>query len=579
MNVSHHVESAQKLVEMLPRRAIVLSRRLLSHRQAYNCPRRHNSSHNEPHTTYFQQPPVQQVVRPKLRWRILRGTLIAVTSAALAVSYTTGKIITDLDQLRDVAEEVKRGLEGYGGKPVSLEERTAYERATETVFYDAEKANNVLSYGSGWSASTSAISQTCRLPANVPCEDQHVSLGFYSPHDPTRQWWIWGIFDGHAGPRTSAFLADVLPTMVGSRLIEAGALTAEHALTSEEINELIADAFVQTDEDILGQAQELLSSADKSRAFALNVASLADQGSCALVAVYDPYNKVLRVANTGDSRAVLGRWDAGQSRYVAMPMSVDQTGFNEDEVKRLEAEHPGEDIIDKSSGRLFGLAVTRAFGDSRWKFPENITSFLHQALWTSPPRPKGVVKTPPYLTARPEVKDVKIQLGAKPDFLILASDGLWDQLSTEQAVELVQMWLDKYNPKDVALTAQKLLQGPDRLATCTGDVLTPGSSPTLTSHEASNDKSDADLYYDPEEKSLRWKNKREYFTVENESCSNHLVRNALGGNRDGLFAALMSLPPTRTRDVRDDITTTVVFFGADTSGIDAERLGDAPRQD
>lgn len=66
---------------------------------------------------------------------------------------------------------------------------------------------------------------------------------------------------------------------------------------------------------------------------------------------------------TDAPNAVLGRWNG--TKYVCEPMSVDHTGFNPDEVSRLQREHPGEHgIVDPRSGRVHGLATSRAFGDS-----------------------------------------------------------------------------------------------------------------------------------------------------------------------------------------------------------------------
>ena len=41
----------------------------------------------------------------------------------------------------------------------------------------------------------------------------------------------------------------------------------------------------------------------------------------------------------------------------------------------------------------------------------------------------------------------------------------------------------------------------------------------------------------------------------------HLVKNAFGGSRRGLFCGVMSTYPPISRYVRDDITVQVVFFG------------------
>lgn len=80
----------------------------------------------------------------------------------------------------------------------------------------------------------------------------------------------------------------------------------------------------------------------------------ASAGSCALLALYDSANNILRVANTGDSRAVLGRWDVAINCYVTEPLSVDQTGYSKGEVARLEREHPGEQVVGPETGRVHG---------------------------------------------------------------------------------------------------------------------------------------------------------------------------------------------------------------------------------
>lgn len=44
-------------------------------------------------------------------------------------------------------------------------------------------------------------------------------------------------------------------------------------------------------------------------------------------------------------------------------------------------------------------------------------------------------KTPPYLSARPEI--IKHTLSPRDKFVVIASDGLWDLLSPTQVVRLV----------------------------------------------------------------------------------------------------------------------------------------------
>lgn len=248
-------------------------------------------------------------------------------------------------------------------------------------------------------------------------------------------------------------------------------------------------------------------------------------------------NSVLRVANVGDSRAVLGRWDNETNQYIAKPLSVDQTGFNPDEVARLEREHPGEEVVDSRTGRVHGIAVARAFGDARWKWSEDLTRKVHDTLWGPSPRPRNVIKTPPYLTAEPEITEIRVQNGDHPDFLIMASDGLWDNMSSDDAVTAVQMWLQKYKPtRTTKRQLAKVFDQPkfvaDRVEALKAEV-TNFAQPQHQ-HIPVGDcvgVQDDDTYYDEDDKTLRWRVSPKHFVVEDENCSASLIKNALGGSR------------------------------------------------
>lgn len=97
-------------------------------------------------------------------------------------------------------------------------------------------------------------------------------------------------------------------------------------------------------------------------------------GACALVAVVDNETDDLYVACTGDSRAVLGRKvkksDTNENEctdkdyvYEAIPLSIDQTLRNSDEVERMKKEHPNENETMFIRNRVLGgLMPTRTFG-------------------------------------------------------------------------------------------------------------------------------------------------------------------------------------------------------------------------
>lgn len=501
------------------------------------------------HTTYFQQPPVQQTVQPSNRgWRYLRGTslfLLGTIFGSLWVVNNLRRSGVNVE-VKDGLVSFKHGLDGNGmTEKMLIQLQLDYSKATQPAFLDAGTASIVMGNEAvtGWSKDS--IRHEISISSNFPNEDSSSVDSLGDESGPNSE--IFGIYDGHAGPRLSRVLAQVLPTQIAlslSKMLQTADARGEQH-TNADVATALEEAFLWVDDKILQPSYTVPHKPVLDGNTFLG-ASLADEGSCALVAYHEPKRSMVHVANTGDSRAVLGRWDPNQQRYVAIAMSTDHTGFNEDERNRLTREHPGEDVVDGNTGRLFGLAVTRAFGDSRWKLPEQMTRVLHERVWAKAPRPNGVVKSPPYLTAQPEVRSFEVQSsGARPDFMIMASDGLWDQLSSEQAVELVQLWLDKYRPADVA---RQHLKG------------TKYSPPAV-------ENTPADTYYDPQDGCTKWHNGRQYWTTKDDHCGMHLVRNALGGSRDALLSALISLPPSRSRDARDDITVKVVFFGADTKGL------------
>ena len=249
----------------------------------------------------------------------------------------------------------------------------------------------------------------------------------------------------------------------------------------------------------------------------------AVSGSCALLSMFDTTTPTVRTAVTGDSRAVLGSWSTETDCYVAEELSVDQTGFNPEEVKRLKKNHPGEidDIVDPNTGRLLGMAVTRGFGDHIWKLPEDALKYLQANYYGLAPRPK--YKSPPYMTAEPEVTTRKV---TTKDFVILASDGLWDVISNDDAVACVSRWL----------ACKK-----------------SGKAETVNSTKSSFTVS--------EDGWPSYKATPEFFAIEDlDNAAVCLVKNALGGSRRSMFCGSATAYSPISRYVRDDMTVQVIFF-------------------
>jgi len=134
----------------------------------------------------------------------------------------------------------------------------------------------------------------------------------------------------------------------------------------------------------------------------------------------------LHVASAGDCSVVLGTLSDNDT-WVATKLSGDHSAQNLDEWNRVASEHPNErpDVMF-ANGRLCGVLMpTRAFGDFKLKWPvDRIRRYFGtQHILKN-------YKTPPYLTAKPEV--THHVLTPRDKFLILASDGLWDQMTPMQ---------------------------------------------------------------------------------------------------------------------------------------------------
>jgi len=392
-----------------------------------------------------------------------------------------------------------------------------------------------------------------QLPSNNPIEDDHAEKIVEVPDlaaevdGQKTDWMFWGVFDGHGGWTTSAKLRNVLIGYVARELNETFKLAAADPITPYPsqlaVEQAIKNGFVRLDHEIVHQSVERVFK-NPSKLIAAEQLAPALSGSCALLAFYEPRSQLLRVACTGDSRAVLGR-RTPNGKWIAAALSKDQTGSNKEEEERMNKEHPGEKTI--RNGRVLGgLEPTRAFGDAVYKWSKETQLKIKNQFFGRTPNPN--LKTPPYVTAEPVVTTTKIE-PSKGDFVVLATDGLWEMLTNDEVVGLVGKWLDKQQGKPAAGSRGlfNFIGGSD-----SSDTALPVESGTI----------------DGESKTpIRVKQwgieeaKQERFVFEDKNAATHLIRNALGGKNDDVVCALLTLPYPYSRRYRDDLTVEVIFFG------------------
>jgi pyruvate dehydrogenase phosphatase len=362
-----------------------------------------------------------------------------------------------------------------------------------------------------------------QLASNSPCEDRFIHGKLSSPWNDDDNWMSWAVFDGHAGWQTAHILTKQMLPFVRRSLRQVKSPSDDESVPDELIQRAIMKSFVELDDSIIQTAYAVSESELSLQEKAKKLAP-AYAGSCALLSLYDSLTSTLHVACTGDSRAVLGQ-KGPDGRWQAIPLSVDQSGRNEEEIARLHSEHPGEETIVKD-GRVLGIMVSRGFGDSRWKWPLPFQQQMKQKFnGPAPLTPRYDVLTPPYLTAEPVVTSTKIDPN-QPSFLIMATDGLWDNISSQQAVSLVGKWLEAKDTK-----------------------MNSNSDPAYEPFDFGQFRKDVD-----------WRFVEERTTVQDDNAAVHLVRNSLGGNHHELLAGRLAFDSPFSRHVRDDITVQVVFF-------------------
>lgn len=185
---------------------------------------------------------------------------------------------------------------------------------------------------------------------------------------------------------------------------------------------MIQKAFGATEDEFIGLVQKSWPSQPR----------IMSVGSCCLVGAIE--DGTLYVANLGDSRAVLGRRGKGKRRVVAERLSRDHNVADEDVRREVAAMHPDDShIVLNSHGvwRIKGIIqVSRSIGDVYLKNPDICRNnpMLQQSICPFPLRR-------PVMSAVPSITTRKLRPGDQ--FLILASDGLWEQLSDEGAVGVV----------------------------------------------------------------------------------------------------------------------------------------------
>lgn len=274
---------------------------------------------------------------------------------------------------------------------------------------------------------------------------------------------------------------------------------------SSAIKECLKKSYLSLDSDISNAGLEAVKAVMQGHSLSDDIKQCirtAIDGACVITAMVTP--EELYVASTGDCRVVLGQ-KLPNNTWKALPLSVDQNAQNPVEVERLFQSHPGEEDTVIVANRVLGsLMPFRTFGDVDFKWDEKHLRSVVPYVWPN-------YLTPPYITAEPVITDHKLRADTDK-FMILASDGLWERMSNEEAVNIVAETIKTKQPPSTSFFS--FFSG---------------------------------------------KSSKEECCTEVENAATKLLWHALGGTEDGV-RELLDVSPQYSRMFRDDITILVVFF-------------------
>ncbi|RWW56759.1 hypothetical protein BHE74_00036517 [Ensete ventricosum] len=159
---------------------------------------------------------------------------------------------------------------------------------------------------------------------------------------------------------------------------------------------------------------------------------IASVGSCCLVGVI--CGDMLYIANLGDSRVVLGRLVKATGEVLAVQLSAEHNVGIESVRQELQSIHPDDKqivVLKHNVWRVKGLIqVCRSIGDVYLKKAEFNREPLHVKFRLREPFKKPILSSEPSITVH--------SLQPQDQFLIFASDGLWEHLSNQEAVDIVR---------------------------------------------------------------------------------------------------------------------------------------------
>jgi serine/threonine protein phosphatase PrpC len=249
-----------------------------------------------------------------------------------------------------------------------------------------------------------------------PKENNQDNYFIYKNFMKKKDYIYMSVCDGHGaeGHFVSDFIKETLPYDMSENLKNMNILT-ENEKEKNKIYQIITETFIIANEKLVENEE---------------INSLFSGSTCVSV-IYTP--EKLIVPNIGDSRAVLGRLiNKENNEYKAINLSRDHKPTEKDEAQRIiendgriqpfteEGEFVGPERVWIKEEDVPGLAMTRSFGD-------RVAATV------------GVM-------SEPEIKEFDFDENDK--FMIIASDGIWEFISSQECVDIIKNFYDKNELKE-----------------------------------------------------------------------------------------------------------------------------------
>jgi len=264
---------------------------------------------------------------------------------------------------------------------------------------------------------------------------------------------FYGVFDGHNGNLASKYVSSSLYRLLASRLKDVDDTLDDPDEYDDDYTDTAWKSKVTS--DIVDSFRELHEGVLKAVESYPGV--VMSQSGTTVTALFVTERTVI-IANVGDSRAILSvaasytptTTTTGRSRATTpttpIQLTVDHIASNKDERRRVEdlggfVESKGG--VDRLNGTL---VLSRSIGDVH--LAEYVSQTPHVIAMTKEEVRDQCRQQRQHHQASDEEDEPNdgLRLIDMPCFIVLASDGLWDVISNQEAVDMVELVIQKFDP-------------------------------------------------------------------------------------------------------------------------------------